>query len=131
MKKYIVWQNYNIDPEEEDYKDFLEEYYPDVTNEEEKYYIIKELNYQYLDDERACLDILLDNDIIILADIGLWDGRRRGYKELHSNNIADCLQFEKIVNMWSGMSISTAISSPHNRTTTAHIIYYIGHGKKT
>lgn len=95
MKKYIVWQNYNIDPEEEDYKDFLEEYYPDVTNEEEKYYIIEELNYQYLDDERACLDILLDNDIIILADIGLWDGRRRGYEELHSNNIADCLQFEK------------------------------------
>ena len=33
MKKYIVWQNYNIDPEEEDYKDYLEEYYPDVTNE--------------------------------------------------------------------------------------------------
>ena len=92
MKKYIVWQNYNIDPEEEDYKDFLEEYYPDVTNEEEKYYIIEELNYQYLDDERACLDILLDNDIIILADIGLWDGRRRGYKELHSNNIANCFR---------------------------------------
>ena len=93
MKKYIIWQNYNIDLEEEDYKDFLKEYYPDVTSEEEKYYIIEELNSQYFEDERVNLNILLDDDIIILADIGRWDGRHRGYKELHSNNIADCLQF--------------------------------------
>lgn len=93
MKKNIIWQNYNIDLK--DYKDFLEEYYLEVTSEEEKYCIIEELNNFYLEDERARLDILLDDDIIILANIGLWDGRRRGYKELHSNNITDCLQFEK------------------------------------
>lgn len=93
MKKNIIWQNYNIDLK--NYKDFLEEYYPEVTNEEEKYCIIEELNNLYLEDERARLDILLDDDIIIIEDIGLWDGRRFGYKELHSNNIADCLQFAK------------------------------------
>ena len=91
MKKHIIWQNYNVNLK--DYEDFLEEYYPDITNEEEKHYIIEELNNQYLEDERARLDILLDDDIIIIADIGLWNGRRRGYKKLHSNNIADCLQF--------------------------------------
>lgn len=91
MKKNIIWQNYNIDLK--DYEDFLEEYYSDITNEEEKYRIIEELNNYHLEDERVNLDILLDGDIIIIADIGLWNGRRRGYKELHSNNIADCLQF--------------------------------------
>lgn len=91
MKKYIIWQNYNVNLK--DYEDFLEEYYPDITSEEEKYYIIEELNNQCLEDERARLDILLDDDIIIIADIGLWNDRRRGYKKLHSNNIADCLQF--------------------------------------
>ena len=95
MKKHIIWQNYNIDLEEEDYKDFLKEYYPDVTSEEEKYYIIEELNNQYFEDEHVRLNILLDDDIIILADVGRWDGRHRGYKELHSNNIADCLQFSQ------------------------------------
>lgn len=95
MKKYIIWQNYNIDLRDEDNEDYLKQCYPEVTNEAEKYRIIEELNSFYLEDERARLDILLDDDIIIIADIGLWEGRRRGNKELHSNNIADCLQFEK------------------------------------
>ena len=93
MKKYIIWQNYNIDLKNEDHKDYLKQYYPEVTSEAEKYCIIEELNNFYLEDERARLDILLDDDIIIIADIGFLDGQRRGYKELHSNNIADCLQF--------------------------------------
>ena len=79
MKKYIIWQNYNINPEEEDYKDYLGAYYPDITNEEKKYCIIEELNNYCLDDEKARLDILLDDDIIVIANIGLWNGRRRGY----------------------------------------------------
>lgn len=95
MKKYIIWQNYNIDLRDEDNEDYLKQYYPEVTSEAEKYCIIEELNNFYLEDERANLNILLDDDIIILADVGRWDGRHRGYKELHSNNIADCLQFEK------------------------------------
>jgi len=44
-----------------------------------------------LDDERANLNIDVGEEIIIIADLGLWDGRRQGYKLLHSTNIADCL----------------------------------------
>lgn len=92
MKKYIIWQNYDFNLDDwEDY--FLE--YPDIKKEEDKYTLIEELNYYFLQDEKINLYKKLDGDIIVLADIGLWDGRRRGYKELHSNNIADCLQFEK------------------------------------
>lgn len=125
MKKYIIWQNYNIDLEEEDYKDFLKEYYPDVTSEEEKYYIIEELNSQYFEDERVNLNILLDDDIIILADIGLWDGRRRGYKELHSNNIADCLQFAKDCNYgeWFVDSYGNLKSRQTHHDGTHYLLY--------
>lgn len=125
MKKYIIWQNYNIDLEEEDYKNFLEEYYPDVTSEEEKYYIIEELNNQYLEDERANLNILLDDDIIILADVGRWDGRHRGYKELHSNNIADCLQFSQDCNYaeWWVDSYGNLKSRQSHHDGTHYLLY--------
>ena len=45
----------------------------------------------YLDDERVNLIIPLSQPILILADLGLWDGRHSGYKELNSGNIKDCL----------------------------------------
>ena len=44
-----------------------------------------------LDDERANLNIEVGEEIIIIADLGLWDGRHQAYKLLRSTNIADCL----------------------------------------
>lgn len=125
MKKYIIWQNYNIDLKDEDYKNYLKEYYPEVNNEEEKYRIIEELNNYYLEDERANLDILLDGDIIIIADIGLWNGRRRGYKELHSNNIADCLQFAEDCNngLWFVDSYGNFKSRQTHHDGTHYLLY--------
>lgn len=93
MKKYIIWQNYNFNVE--DWKDFLKEEYPEITDENEQYDLISDLNDEYLQDERRNLSVKASGNIIAIADIGLWDGRRIGYKELNSNNIADCLQFEK------------------------------------
>ena len=93
MKKHIVWQNYDVDIN--DWKDFLEEEYPNVTEEYKQYDLIEKLNNAYLDDERLNLSRKLDGEIIAIADIGRWDGRKIGYKELHRNNLADCLHFEK------------------------------------
>ena len=50
-----------------------------------------ELNNEYLEDERANLNINVHDDIIAIGYLGLWDGKRIAYKELHSQNIADCL----------------------------------------
>lgn len=86
--KHTIWSNYDID-----YKDWLEDLesdYPNIT-EEEKYELVDEINNSYLDDERINLDIELGNEIIILADLGLWDGRHSGYKLIKSGNIKDCL----------------------------------------
>ena len=50
-----------------------------------------EINAEYLGDERANLNIDVGEEIIIIADLGLWDGRHQAYKLLHKTNIADCL----------------------------------------
>ena len=41
--------------------------------------------------ERVNLDIHLNENILIIADIGRWNGRFSGYKEISSGNIKDCL----------------------------------------
>ena len=50
-----------------------------------------EINAEYLGDEKANLNIDVGEEIIIIADLGLWDGRHQAYKLLHKMNIADCL----------------------------------------
>lgn len=50
-----------------------------------------ELNSEYMEDEKINLNIEVGNEIIVIADLGLWYGRRQGYKLLHKTNIADCL----------------------------------------
>ena len=88
----LIWQNYEVDLK--DYEDFLEEEYPEVTDDYEKFGLCRELNDEYFEDERANLNMELEEDIIIIADIGLWFGRRTGYRELHDSNLSSVLNFE-------------------------------------
>ena len=85
----IIWQNIDIDIK--DYEDFLQDEYPDIIDDYDKHQLCCELNDEYLDDERINLDIQLDNSIIVIADLGLWNGRRCGYKIIDSGNIKDIL----------------------------------------
>lgn len=55
----------------------------------------EELNNEYLDDERANLNIVVPSPIIAIADLGLWNGRRMGYKMIESSNISDCLYTDR------------------------------------
>ena len=50
-----------------------------------------EINGEYLNDERENLDIQLSQPILVIGDLGMWNGRRMGYKEIASGNIRDCL----------------------------------------
>lgn len=74
-KEYIIWSSL-IDLDEWDADEELQRAY--------------ELNNMYLDDERVNLNIPLDDPILVIADLGLWNGRKSGYKEIGSN-VADCL----------------------------------------
>ena len=88
MKRHVIWSNRNLDIN--DWKDFLEEEYPEVTDEYEQYNLIEDMNMEYLEDERCNLNEKVDGRILVIADLGLWDGRRQGYKIL-DNTISDIL----------------------------------------
>lgn len=87
-EKHIIWSNLNLDLK--DWREFLEEEYPGRT-EDEYYYLMYELNNGYLDDERMNLDRQLSTPILVCADLGLWNGRKSGYRMIGSGNIRDCL----------------------------------------
>ena len=73
--RHIIWSN---DIDYDDWREDLEEQYPDLT-EAERMELMYELNSDYLDDERSNLDIQLSRPILVVGDLGLWNGRRMGY----------------------------------------------------
>lgn len=76
MKNTTIWSNYPCD----NYYEETEQY------AEAENYDLYSLLYDTLDD----LHIMNDRkaDLIAIADLGLWYGRRTGYKEL--SNVRDC-----------------------------------------
>ena len=84
MKKYIIWSSY-VDPD--DWEDYMD---PNLTDEQ-IWGAIYEENSNLLMDERINLDIQLDDEIVIIANLGLWNGNFGGYHIVHSGNIKDCL----------------------------------------
>lgn len=87
-KKLVVWSNEDLDLD--DWREDLLADHPDYS-EDELYRLMCETNDEYLNDERMNLDIVLKQPILVIADLGLWNGRKSGYKELKSGNIKDCL----------------------------------------
>lgn len=86
--RYVLWSDINLDFE--DWKDDLQAEYPDESESSliERMY---ETNAEYINDERANLDVQLSQPIIIIGDLGRWNGRVSGYKMIDSGNIKDCL----------------------------------------
>lgn len=90
---HTIWkEDINI----EDFRDDLEEAFPDrswneLKNSPEAYTYCAELNGEYLNDERWNLDIQLPYPILMVANLGLWNGRRWTYHVFESGKISDCL----------------------------------------
>ena len=97
MKKKVIWSNSNLDYE--DWKEFFDEEYPGL-DVNERIDMMYELNDEYLDDERMNLDIPVAEEIIVLGDLGLWNGRKSGYKEIHGHSIKDCLYTDTDYATW-------------------------------
>lgn len=62
--------------------------------------IMYDMNDDYLYDERANLNIKCGQPIVIIASLGLWNGRHQGVKIIRSGNIADCLYIEHEYAEW-------------------------------
>ena len=95
--RHVIWSNYDLDYK--DWKDDLEENYPDLSDDE-RYMLMHDINSGYLDDERMNLNIQLAQPIIVVGDLGLWNGRHMGYKEITSGNIRDCLFSDTDYSTW-------------------------------
>ena len=91
---HMIWSNWYSDWDD----DLVEEY--EGLTESERESIMYELNNDYLDDERTNLDIDLGTPIIIIGDLGLWYGRRSGYKVVGTGNISDCLRDDSDYVTW-------------------------------
>ena len=96
-EKHIIWINYDLDYD--DWKDDLEADYPDLS-EQERIALMYEINGDYLDDERMNLNVQLSAPILVIGDLGLWNGRRMGYKEIASGKISDCLYSDTDYATW-------------------------------
>ena len=114
MKKRTIWQN--IDFNIEDWKDFLEEYHSDVTDEDEQMDLIKEMNSVYLWDERANLNKKIDGRILVIGNIGRWNGRFNGYKIL-DNNIASILETDCDYCKWYSDGYNIKFTGHHHDGT--------------
>lgn len=87
--RHIIWSDIHLDFE--DWRADLEEQYPDLSEDEliQKMY---EINSDYLGDERMNLNVQLSQPILVVADIGRWDGRYDGYAEIKTGNIKEELK---------------------------------------
>lgn len=94
---HLIWSNYDLDLE--DWRESLEELYPHYS-EDELYEKMYDSNAANLDDERCNLNIQLSSPILVIGDLGLWYGRRTGYKEIESGNIRDCLYSDTDYTTW-------------------------------
>ena len=102
--RHIIWSNQNLDVDDwrEDYKEFLEanELDDDPNDEQALYEWMEETNYDYLSDERVNLNVQLSQPIIVIGDIGRWNGRVMGYKDIPTGNIRDCLYADTDYTEW-------------------------------
>ena len=88
MKMHTIWSN-EYDVIESIAKDMME--YDEILEWDNALDQAYEVNAESLEDEKRNLNIEVGDEIIIIADLGLWDGRRQAYKLLRKTNIADCL----------------------------------------
>ena len=82
-KEYYIWSNLY-----EDIEAIRKDMEAD-EGEEVSFYKASYVNCDYLEDERMNLSGIETGQIVAIADLGLWNGRRTGYKLF--DTVAECL----------------------------------------
>ena len=121
MNKRIIWSNMDIDFDQwkEDYIAYRKENKyddsEDVTDDDVWAFICESLD-NYLDDERANLSVPADGRIIVIASLGLWNGRVPGYRILSRNANEIFRTGEDYVEWYSDGHNIRATSTHHDGT---------------
>lgn len=120
--RHIIWSDINLDLD--DWRESLEELYPNYP-EDELYDIMVKSNAENLYDERANLDIQLSQPILVVADIGRWDGRYDGYAEIKTGNIKDCLYSDMDMCEWYVDKYGDLRADAVHHDGTNHYLYRV------
>lgn len=120
--KRIIWsnRNLNIDDWRDVYREFCKMNDIDISNknDDDIYDFMYETNNDYLEDERMNLNISTEGRILVIADLGLWNRRRNGYKICNIcnvNQIFSCIQGDYVEYYFDGHNIK-ASDSHHDGT---------------
>ena len=119
---FVIWSNEYLDWD--NYRDAFEEDYSSLTDDE-KYQLMCDLNNDYLDDERRNLDIQVGTPIIVIADVGRWDGRHTGYREMESGCIKDCLYSDTDMTEWYVDKYGDLRADAVHHDGTNHYLYRV------
>ena len=120
--RHIIWSDLNLDLD--DCRESLEELYPDYP-EDELYDIMVKSNAENLYDERVNLNIQLSQPIIVIGDLGRWNGRVSGYKMIDSGNIKDCLYSDTDYTEWYVDKYGDLRADAVHHDGTNHYLYRV------
>lgn len=96
--RHLIWSYWSA--WDDKWKKEVEQEHPELS-ESEIYELMHDDNNLNLEADRENLDIQFSQPIILIADIGRWNGRFKGYKMIDSGNIKDCLcSYEEGVAEW-------------------------------
>ena len=125
--RHIIWSNVNLDLD--DWRDDMKEQLEmngvssDEITEDRLYEEMLDTNSSYLDDERVNLNIQEAQQIIIIGDLGLWNGRFQGYKMIESGNIRDCLYSDTDYTEWDVDKLGDLRADAIHHDGTNHYLY--------
>lgn len=129
MKKHTIWSNIDLNIEDwrDDYKEYLEINElddADPNDEDAIYEWMNETNDMYFNDEYMNLNKKIDGRILVIADLGLWDGRKQGYKIL-GDNVHDILYSGTYdYTEWYGDGYNIRCTT-HHHDGTNHYLYRV------
>lgn len=127
--RHVIWSNMNLDVDDwrDGYKEFLEinELDDDPNDENKLYEYMVETNDEYLSDERTNLNIQFSQPIIVIGDIGRWNGRVTGYKMIDSGNIKDCLYSDTDYTEWYVDKYGDLRAEAVHHDGTNHYLYRV------
>lgn len=125
--KRILWSNFDFDIDgwKESFEDYIQANELDINPNDENalYDYIQETNWMYLDDLKSELNIKLKNPIIMIANLGLWNGRHSGYKLINSGNIKDCFYSSCDYAEWSVDGYGNLVSEQSHHDGINYLVY--------
>lgn len=125
--RHIIWSNVNLDLD--DWRDDMRVQLevngisPDEIDDDRLYAEMLDTNASYLEDERVNLNIQETQPIIVIADLGRWNGRFNGYKMIDSGNIKDCLYSDTDYTEWYVDKLGDLRANAIHHDGTNHYLY--------